>query len=181
MIPVEFPRPQRLDQIGAGESNVTITADAEERAALAARFDLIAIDRLDAAYALRREAAGIRATGHLSAEVVQACVVTGDPVAASVEEDFDLRFVPEPGEGQEDVELSEDECDIVFYTGAAIELGEAAAETLALALDPFPRSPAAAEALRRAGVLSEDDAEVAVEEKANPFAALSGLRDKLTK
>ena len=181
MTPVEFPRPQRLDQIGAGESNVSITADADERAALAARFDLIAIGRLEASYALRREAAGIRATGHLSAEVVQACVVTGDPVPARVEEDFDLRFVPEPGEGQEDVELSEDECDIVFYAGAAIDLGEAAAETLALALDPFPRSPAAAEALKRAGVLSEEDAEAAGEEPANPFGALAELRDRLGK
>jgi uncharacterized metal-binding protein YceD (DUF177 family) len=181
MTPVEFPRPQRLDQIGAGESKVSIAADADERAALAARFDLIAIDRLEASYALRREAAGIRATGHLSAEVVQACVVTGDPVPAGVEEDFDLRFVPEPGEGQEDVELSEDECDTVFYAGAAIDLGEAAAETLALALDPFPRSPAAAEVLKQVGVLSEEDAEALLEEKASPFGALAALKDKLGK
>jgi uncharacterized protein YutE (UPF0331/DUF86 family) len=61
--------------------------------------------------------------------------------------------------------------DTVFYSGGAIDLGEAAAETLALALDPFPRSPAAAAALKEAGVLSE--------EEAGPFGALAGLRDKL--
>jgi uncharacterized metal-binding protein YceD (DUF177 family) len=181
MTPVEFPRPHRLDQIGAGESNVSITADADERAALATRFDLIAIDRLDATYALRRDTMGIRATGHLSAAVTQACVVTGDPVPATVEEDFDLRFVSGPGEGPDEVELSEDECDTVFYTGAAIDLGEAAAETLALALDPFPRSPAAAEVLKQVGVLSEEDAEAVLEEKANPFGALAALKDKLAK
>ena len=175
----EFSRPQRLDQIGAGESKLGVEADAGERAALAKRFDLAAIGRLEANYALRREAASIRATGHLSAEVTQSCVVTGDPVPARVEEDFDLRFVPDPGEGQDEVELSEDECDIVFYTGGAIDLGEAAAETLALALDPFPRSPAATEALKRAGVLSEEDADKAGEEPANPFGALAALKDKL--
>ena len=52
----------------------------------------------------------------------------------------------------DEIELSEDDCDTVFYTGGAIDLGEAAAETLALALDPFPRSPGAAAALREAGV-----------------------------
>ncbi|HEV2747118.1 MAG TPA: DUF177 domain-containing protein, partial [Allosphingosinicella sp.] len=43
--------------------------------------------------------------------------------------------------------------------------------TLALSLDPFPRSPAAAEALKAAGVKSE--------EEAGPFGALAALRDKL--
>ena len=56
----------------------------------------------------------------------------------------------------------------VFYTGGAIDLGEAAAETLALVLDPFPRSPGAQAALREAGVLNE--------EEAGPFAALAKLK-----
>jgi uncharacterized metal-binding protein YceD (DUF177 family) len=178
---VEFARPQRLDRIGAGESSISIAADPDERAALAARFGLLAIERLETGYALRRDAAGIRATGHLSAAVIQACVVTGDPVPATVEEDFDLRFVPEPAEGADEVELSEDECDTVFFTGGAIDLGEAAAETLALALDPFPRSPAAAEALKKAGVLSEEDVEATKQESAGPFGALAALKGKLGK
>jgi uncharacterized metal-binding protein YceD (DUF177 family) len=169
----EFPRQHRLDRLGQGETRVAIEASAEERAALARRFALIAIDRLQADYALHREAVGIRATGHVSAEVVQSCTVTGDPVPAQVEEDFAIRFLPEPGEGADEVELSEDECDTVFYSGSAIDLGEAAAETLALALDPYPRSSAAAEALKAAGVLSE--------EEARPLGALAGLREKLGK
>ena len=48
-----------------------------------------------------------------------------------------------------------------------IDLGEAAAETVALALDPFPRSPRAADVLRDAGVISE--------EEAKPKGALAGL------
>ncbi|WP_423606661.1 YceD family protein [Sphingomonas sp. MS122] len=167
----EFSRPHRLDTIGAGESRVGIEADAAERTALARRFGLIAIERLVADYAVRRDAAGIVARGHLSGAVVQPCSVTGDPVPAKIEEDFAIRFLPEGSESGDEVELSEDDCDTVFYTGGAIDLGEAAAETLALALDPFPRSPGAEAVLREAGVLSEDEA--------GPFAALAALRKKL--
>lgn len=177
----EFARPHRLDQIGAGESRVEIEASADERSALAARFAVQAIDSLGATYLLHRTAAGVVATGHLSARVVQSCVVTEEPVPATIEDDFAIRFVPEPGEGetQDDVELSADECDTVFYTGSAIDLGEAAAESLALALDPFPRSPAATAALKKAGVLSEDEAEAQAEDdarEASPFAALRALK-----
>lgn len=168
----EFSREHRLDQIGAGEALVEISAESGERAALAERFGLIAIESLGAQFRVRSEAAGIRATGHLSARVTQACVASAAPVPAVIEEDFDLRFVPE-GEAGEEIELSEAECDTIFYTGGAIDLGEAAAETLALALDPFPRSPDAEAVLRAAGVLGE--------EEAGPFSALAGLRDRLGK
>lgn len=167
----EFSRPRRLDQIG-GETELAIAAEAEERAALARRFGLVAIDSLEAHYALRGGADGVHAAGHLSARVTQVCVVTGEPLPASVEEDFELRFVPEPEDGGDEIELTPEQCDTVFYSGGAIDLGEAAAETLALALDPFPRSPAAEQALKAAGVLAEG-------EEPGPFAALAALKDKL--
>jgi len=174
----EFARPHRLDQIGAAESSVAIEASPEERTALARRFDLVAIDSLGARFALRRDAIGVQARGHLSAAVTQSCGVTGDPLPATIEEDFAIRFLPEPSEdeSQDEVELAEEDLDTVFYTGGAIDLGEAAAETLALALDPFPRSPSAAAALREAGVISEDD------EAAAPLSPLAAaLKDKLGK
>lgn len=167
----EFSRARRLDQIGAGETIVEITADPAECAALADRFGLLAIDSLEARYAIRRDAMDIRATGHLSARVTQACVASHEPVPAMVEEDFDLRFLPEAEPGADEVELSESECDTIFYAGGAIDLGEAAAETLALALDPFPRSPDAEKALKAAGVVRE--------EEVGPFSGLAALRDKL--
>lgn len=166
----EFSRLHPLDRIGAGASKAEVVAEAGERGALARRFGLVSIESLAASYSLRRDPAGVHATGHLSARVTQSCIVTDAPLPATVEEDFALRFLPE-SEAAVEVELSEDECDTVFYSGGAIDLGEAAAETLALALDPFPRSPDADIALRAAGVLSEDDA--------GPFGALAGLRDKL--
>ena len=167
----EFSRLQRLDQLGGGEMRVPVEANDRERAALAKRFGLIAIDHLSAEYALRREAIGVRATGTLRAEVAQACVVTGEPCPGRIEEEFALRFLPEGSESGEDVELSPDALDTMFFSGGAIDLGEAAAETMALALDPFPRSPTAAEVLKEAGVKGEDDA--------GAFGALAGLKDLL--
>lgn len=171
----EFSRPHRLDQIGTGESNITVEADEKERTALARRFDLVALDHLAARFVLRRDATGVRATGHLSAAVTQSCGVTGEPLPAKIEEDFAIRFLPEPTEDEshDEIELAEEDLDTVFYTGSALDLGEAAAETLALALDPFPRSPHAAEVLKQAGVISE--------EEAGPFGALAALKDKLEK
>lgn len=169
----EFSRPHRLDQIGAGDSSVAISAEPGERAALAARFGLAAIDGLEARFSLRRDAMGVLARGALKARVTQSCVVTGDPLPVSLDETFALRFLPEGDPTADEVELSEQECDIVFYTGGTIDLGEAAAETMALALDPFPRSPRAAEVLKQAGVISEEDA--------GPFGALAALKDKLGK
>jgi uncharacterized metal-binding protein YceD (DUF177 family) len=57
---------------------------------------------------------------------------------------------------------------VVFYDGAAIDLGTAIADTLALSLDPYPRSASADAALKEAGVLSE--------EQASPFAVLAKLK-----
>ena len=167
----EFSRPERLDTIGDRERRVTIEASDAERAALAKRFDLIAIDRLTADLTFRREAAGIVVRGRVAADVVQACVVTEAPVPAAIDEPVALRFVAQTGSAPDEIELSEDDCDTVPIEGSAIDLGEAAAETMALALDPFPRAPDAEAALREAGVLSE--------EEARPTGALAGLKEAL--
>lgn len=166
----EFSRPERLDTIGEIERAIEIVADETERAALARRFALIAIDRLTATFAIRADESGARATGTVSAAVTQACSVTGDPIAATVDERVALRFV-EPSPVEEEVDLTGDALDIIEIENDVIDLGEAAAETMMLALDPFPRSPAAEEALRAAGVKSEDEA--------GTFGALAGLRDRL--
>lgn len=169
----EFSRPQRVDTIGEREQTVVIEAGAAERAALAARFGLVAVDALTASLTVRREAAGIVVRGRVGGQVRQACVVTDAPIETVIDEPVALRFVDaEPG-GTEEVELDADDLDDVPFDGGAIDLGEAAAETMALALDPFPRAPGAEAALRAAGVLSEDDAR-----PGNAFAALKDVLGK---
>lgn len=170
----EFSRLRRLDTLGTREEPVRVEADADERRRLVGRFGLLSLDRLAADYRLTRDGDRIAATGRLVADVVQPCSVTGDPVPATIDTPFDIRFVPDAPSGGEDeieVELDEAECDTVFYEGGAIDLGEAAAQTLALALDPYPRSPGAAAALKEAGVIGEGEA--------GPFGGLAALKDAL--
>jgi len=169
----EFSRPERVDTIGEGARDVTIAADAAERAALARRFGLVSVERLGATLSLHRQGDAIVAAGIVEAAVVQACTVTGDPLPATVRETVTLRFVEAAGGGEEEVELSGDAADTIEIDGGAVDLGEAAAETMALALDPFPRSARAAALLRDAGVLTEEEAR-----PANPFAA---LKNKLSR
>lgn len=169
----EFHRPVRIDQIGEGDLKQQIVADVDERRRLMGRFHLLELDMLEADYTLRRDAAGIVATGRLRAEVAQPCVASGEPVPESVDESFTLRFLPEGSVEHGELELDDDALDTMFYAGSSIDLGEAAAETLALALDPYPRSPHAEEVLRSAGVLKE--------EEATPLSALGGLADLLKK
>lgn len=169
----EFSRPVRADTLGEAPHRLTLEADEEERTALATRFGLIAIARLDAEAALSRKGEEIRAEGHLTGAVTQSCVASGEPVEAVVKAPFDLIFRPQPADERrdEEVELGAGELDTIFYEGGAIDIGEAVAETLLLNLDPFPRAPGAEAALRAAGVKSE--------EEAGPFGALAGLRDTL--
>ncbi len=167
----EFTHRLPLDRIRDGDRQ-DIVAEPAERTAIAERLGLLSLDRLEAHVVLARDGEKVRAMGRLKASLEQACVVTGDPVPAHIDEPFDLFFVPEPKAGaEEEVELSGGDLDTMFYDGAAIELGSAITDTLALALDPYPRSAAAEAALKEAGVLSE--------EEAGPFAALAALRGKL--
>lgn len=167
----EFSRPEPAETIGDEPREIVITASAEECAALARRFDLIGVDRLTGDFTLRRDAAGILAEGRVQANVTQACSITRDPIAASIDEPVALRFVTSDGAVDGEIELADSELDILPYDGGTIDLGETAAETMALALDPFPRAPGAEAALRDAGVLSE--------EEAGPFAGLAALAGKL--
>ena len=172
----ELSRPVRIDTLGVTPREMTIDAAGAEREALAERFGLVAIDRLEAELSLVRDGDTVTATGSLQAAVTQSCVASGEPVTATIDVKFQIHFGPEP-EGRpgsdEGIELSEAECDIVFYEGPAIDVGEAIAETLALNLDPWPRAPDADEALREAGIKRE--------EEVGPFASLAGLKDRLKK
>ena len=168
----ELARPIRLDTLGEAPRDIAITADDAERAALVRRFGLIALDRLTAEVRLHREGQAVLAEGRLAADVVQPCVATGEPVPAVIDEPFRLRFLPADliGDGEE-IELSEEDCDTIPFDGGLVDIGEAVAETLALALDPFPRAPDADAALKAAGVLQEGEA--------GPFAALKALKDRM--
>lgn len=164
-----FAHRLRLDQIRDGE-RIDLVADEAERRAIAERFALPSIARLDAHAILYRAGEAVRAEGRVIASLEQCCVVTGDPIPARVDEAFAIAFMREPvvSRSDEEIELDPSECDVVFHDGSTIDLGTAIADELALSLPAYPRSPSAELALKEAGILSEAEA--------SPFAVLAQLR-----
>ncbi|HEY0597464.1 DUF177 domain-containing protein [Sphingopyxis sp.] len=152
---------------------VSVEADADARTQIAGRLGLAALDRFIVTAEIRAIAGGIGAKGEVRADVVQHCAATDLPVPATLAEPFDLRFlrdVDAPVGEDEEIEISSDDLDLLPLEGDRIDLGEAAVQTLSLALDPFPRHPDANRILAEKGVLTE--------EAAGPFAALAKLRGK---
>lgn len=173
----EFSRRIRLDEIGPAPRSHHISAEANERALLAERFDLLALDDLSGDIALSREAAGVRARGRVHAAVSQMCVVSGQPVPVRIDEPVDVlfSFSAASGDADEELELSSADCDVMPLEGDAVDLGELAAETMSLALDPYPRLSDADLAEYRRLLASEEDAKAASkadEAARNPFSAL---------
>ena len=164
-----FAHQLRLDQIRDGK-RLDLVADEAERAAIAKRLDLPRLERLEAHVTLSRTGDIVRASGRLAAALEQNCVITNDPVPAHVDEPFELLFMPEPpvSAPEEEIELGESDLDVVFHDGAVIDLGTSIADTLALSLNPYPRSASADAALKEAGVMSETEA--------SPFAVLAKLK-----
>lgn len=174
----EFSRPFRADLNAPPQQSFTIEATEAERRALAKRFKLISLEALNAQGTLESFDDGQRArlSAHFTAQVTQSCVVTLEPVMAVVDETFTLEYdanadpaaLSDP-EIPEDLELFMEEPDPPDpLVGGTVDVGEAVAEHLALALDPYPRAP---------GVAFEvPGAESTVED--SPFKALAGLVKK---
>ncbi len=161
----EFSRP--LDVRQSDSKQVTLEANEAERAALAERFGLVRIDRLEAEITLSRNDRTVDATGTMRADFVQSCAVSAEDLPVSVNEDVSFRFVPETTghTPDEEIEIDAEDCDEIEYSGTQFDLGEAVAQSLGLAIDPYATGPGAEEA--RALLKKDED---------GPFAALKNLK-----
>ena len=163
----EFAR--LADERHIPEAVVVLDASPDECAALARRFALVRVDTLHAELALHRDGRAILAAGRLSAEIVQNCAVSGAPLPVTISEPLALRFVPaQTHRPDEEIELAADELDEIEYEGTQFDLGEAVAQSLALAIDPFAQAPGADAFRKKAGLMGEA--------QAGPFAALAALK-----
>lgn len=170
----EFSHVVKLSEIGSHSRNLQLIADEAARSGLIKRFELAALDSLDAQLSLELDGADVIATGRFTADLAQICIATGEPVRAFIDEPIHIRFIPEPSSGGDtEIELGADDCDTMFQDGQTIDLGEAVAQSMGLSLNPYPRSPEAEKILRTAGVKSDDELVTS--------GALSGLKDLLAK
>ena len=161
-----------------GEAAVfELEASPAECAALARRFGFVAIERFRATVGLRpmRGGDGFRLEGRIRACVTQTCVVTLEPVVSEVDREFGLLLLEEADHAGDPLELEED---FDLYSGDTIDIGEIAAEELALSLDPYPRAADAGTATPGpGGNLAESEHDRAGEATgSNAFGALAALK-----
>lgn len=168
----EFSRRVPLDRIGARPAAHEIAATESERAALAERFGLLGIDSLTATVTLARARAGqaVELSARLQAAVVQVCVVTLEPVPARLDESFTILYLA-MSDADEDLDPDPEGPVLEPLPPDAIDIGEAVAQELALALDPFPRTPDAK--IPSDGFDAPDDRALT-----SPFAALARTPSK---
>lgn len=167
----EFSRLYRLEQFSTAPLLATLEATGAECAALAKRFDLFEISYLSASIKLSMLRDTPILTGQLQAKLLQNCVVTDEPVPVHLNQPITIRFISEDDASLE-IELDAEEEDEMPFQDGKVDAGEAIAQSLALSLDPFPRSPAAQAKLKEAGVYSEGE---------EPRGALADLRALLNK
>ena len=161
----EFSRVVRLDRLGSQPFRQRIEATPKEREKLSRRFDLLSLDRLTAAVDLCRQSGEVvRLEASFEAEFVQSCVISLEPVPGAISDHFSLVFGPPEAEPEE-IASGRDDAAFELLGADAIDIGEAVAQELSLALPVFPRH-------------SDTSIDIGLTEvsSGSPFASLARLR-----
>lgn len=179
----EIERIVDVDRLGAsGSTALEIAASEGERAALAKRFGFLSLPAFSARVTVDRGTGGrVVVEGRLRGKIVQACILTLDPVTQDLDETFRIVFKqdlteerdPESGEALVSAQADAPEP----LSGHLLDVGELVAEQLSLAADPYPRRPGA----KLEDVLPrprKDGRPVRQEQRRHPFAGLAALKDK---
>ncbi|MSO97361.1 MAG: DUF177 domain-containing protein [Rhodospirillaceae bacterium] len=141
---LEFSFPVDVSQLLPAGRDYEITAKDAERKRIADRLDLLEVKKLTATIHVGPEPGGlVEVSGTVQADVVQRCIVTLDPIPATIVEKFQERYSREPQPKVEDLDLSSDDELLDYLSGETLDLGELTVEQLALFLDPYPRVPGA--------------------------------------
>lgn len=162
----------RVDRLPATGRDLKVQLDEPTRAALAGILKVSAVDSFSATLTVSPLRGGIRALGRLVADIVQPSVVTFEPVGQHIDEPVDRVFLPEahshkPTPGSEVFVDLEDDDFPDHIDGPEVDLSALLIETLALAIDPYPRRPG--ENLDSLGIELDGG-------PSGPFAALEKLK-----
>jgi uncharacterized metal-binding protein YceD (DUF177 family) len=178
----EIERIVDVDRMGPGGAALEIVASDGERLALAKRFGFLGLPAFSARVTVDRRPGGhVVVEGRLRGRLVQACVLTLDPVVQDLDDAFrivfkhDLADERDPESGETVLSAQPDAPEPL--SGNLLDVGEVVAEQLSLAADPYPRRPGA----RLEDVLPvprREGRKGPAEQRRHPFAGLAALRDK---
>ena len=146
-------------------------ATTEEARELAKELEIPSVEVLEATYRLAPLTGGrVSCKGKLEARVTQECVISLEPMSATVSVPLDVVFAPAAASPSGDLEGSLDDLDQPdeeLIEHGVIDVGRVVTEELMAGLDPYPR-------LDNARFEWNDDAGEKAGE--HPFAALARLR-----
>ncbi|SDG70737.1 YceD family protein [Pelagibacterium luteolum] len=171
--PLDLDAVVKVDKIPPSGRVIIINSDDEQKKALADRLKVDVVEDFAAKVTVTRFRGGLRAEGRVSGTIVQACVVTGDPVTQSIDEAVDRVYLPGHDEASEAsagaevfVNLEDDDLPD-YFDGNEIDLADLVLEVFALSIDLYPRKPGVELDEATAG---DDPAAL------SPFAALKSLK-----
>lgn len=119
-----------------------IYATEKERAAISKMFGLESVDSLQASFHVTKGTGPlITVQGSLTADVMQTCSVTLEPVKETVAADIAMTFTLDPAVTTRDVDINVQDADPPDpVIDGHIDLGAIALEHFALNLNPYPRA-----------------------------------------
>lgn len=177
---LQFEHPLALEALGRdGPRAVALTLDPDQCAAMARFLGIPTVEALTFAGEIApRGTDGWRLTGRLTGRAVQDCVVTLEPVEEAIATEIERLYRPAgPADSVEMLEIGPEDLDAPEPVGSTLDLAGVMAEALALALDPYPRAPAAA------GFAGHVHAGPGItpltDEALRPFSKLADLRARL--
>jgi uncharacterized metal-binding protein YceD (DUF177 family) len=177
----EIERIVDIDRMGPSGAALDIVASESERAALVKRFGFLGLPAFSARVTVdRRPGGAVVVEGRLRGKIVQACILTLDPVTQDLNETFRVVFKqdlaeerdPESGEAVLNSQADAPEP----LPGNMLDVGEIVAQQLSLAADPYPRRPGAK--LEDVMPKPRPGGRPSREQRRHPFAGLAALRDK---
>ena len=164
----------RIDSMPPKGRDLALAASEEEREAIAAQLAITAVEMLRVRLHADKFRGGFRVKGRLEAVVKQPSVISLEPVRQEIAEDIDRIFLPggeKPFAGVAGAETFVDlEGDDVpdHFEGPEADLSDLIIETLALAIDPYPR--AEGESIGDLGLESSES------DDSSPFSRLRALK-----
>lgn len=153
----------------ADEEIYTGTLTKSASADIAHRFDFIEVRNVSVALRVKMVAKdSFEVAGTVDAVVVQACVVTAEPVLENISVHIEERYVPEIDEVVDDeIEINVTAVDVELLENGKIPLGELVQQSIALGVNSHPRKADAPESYQAGPEIKPE----------NPFQKLSELKN----
>ena len=159
----EMTRIVEVRALSPKPKNMEWDATKEELKDIATRLNVLEVKDLHVQLTIEKKNL-IKVSGNFTAHIIQACVVSGEPVEEAVSDTFE-DFFGEHKRHAVPIDIDMESQDVETVENGRIDVGELVLQYLVLGLNPYPRKKGVAEV----EFLEEDD-------KENPFAVLAKLK-----